>query len=168
MIVLCPCRSGAGAVARGVRLVLTPHERELARLLDAEVPSTACGRVELARQLVDRTGAVVVAKGPATVVVGPDAPTFVATSGGPALGTGGSGDVLAGMLGAVLARDRSRGSDTVQQAAGTVHLHGLVGEAAGARSAGRSTATDLLDVLPDVLVDLAARRDAGRWRWSGT
>lgn len=158
----------ARAVARGVRLVLTPHERELARLLDVEVPGTAAERVELARQVVDRTGAIVVAKGPATVVVGPDAPTFVGTSGGPALGTGGSGDVLAGMLGAVLARDRSRGSDTVQHVAGTVHLHGLVGEAAGARSAGRSTATDLLDVLPGVLAGLATRRETGRWRWSGT
>lgn len=158
----------AEAVADGVELLLTPHDRELARLLDAAVARTARERVDQARELAEVTGGVVVAKGPTTAVVGSSGPVLVATSGSPALGTGGSGDVLAGMLGAVCARDRSRGADLLELAAGTVHLHGLAGERAGAGSGGRATASDLLDVLPVLLADLAVRRDVHGWRWSGT
>lgn len=158
----------AAATTSQVRLVLTPHERELARLLDRDVPVTAAARVELARELVDVTGAVVVAKGPTTVVVGPGAPVFAVTSGGPALGTGGSGDVLAGMLAGVLARHGWDGDDRTQRVAGVVHLHGLVGRAAGAASAGRATATDLLSHLPPVLADLAVRRADAGWRGGST
>lgn len=159
----------ADATADRVRLVLTPHERELARLLDIDVPTTAAARAEAAREVAGRTGAIVLAKGPATVVVSPDAPTFVVCGGGPSLGTGGTGDVLAGMLGAVLARDHWHGgSDHARVVAATAHLHGLAGQRAGERTAGRATASDVVEALPEVLADLARRGAAAGWRGNGT
>lgn len=142
------------------RLVLTPHHRELARLVD---PGTGgdealARRHELVPDLADRLDAIVVGKGPATVVAARDG-VCVTTSGGPALGSGGTGDVLAGLVGAWLAgpdgRDPGRGGQAASVAA-AVQLHGMLGDRAGARSGGRATAADLLDVLPGLLAELVA------------
>jgi hydroxyethylthiazole kinase-like uncharacterized protein yjeF len=144
----------------GCNLVLTPHMRELARLLDVDVASVEEDRVAAARQLADLTGAIVVAKGPGTLVLASGEAMAVVTSGGPALGTGGTGDVLAGMLGADLAAAARSGlgggsGAHVHDVAMTVHRHGMLGDRAGARSGGRATAADLLGLLPGLLADLA-------------
>ncbi|MFT5563972.1 MAG: hydroxyethylthiazole kinase-like uncharacterized protein yjeF [Myxococcota bacterium] len=144
----------------GCNMVLTPHMRELARLLDVDVASVEKDRVAAARQLADLTGAIVVAKGPGTLVLASGKAMAVVTSGGPALGTGGTGDVLAGMLGADLAAAARSGlgggsGAHVHDVAMTVHRHGMLGDRAGARSGGRATAADLLDLLPGLLADLA-------------
>lgn len=85
-------------------LVLTPHARELARLgAGADGDDAWARRASRVPDLAADLGATIVAKGPGTLVAGPDGRCWVSPVGGPELGTGGSGDVLAGMLAAALA-----------------------------------------------------------------
>lgn len=167
---------GDAAALRGHRglLVLTPHHRELARLLGRDDPDDVlAARHEVVPALAEDLGVVVVGKGPRTVVAGPGR-VRVVSSGGPALGSGGSGDVLAGLLGARLASSgpRPTGGEAAGSATGdvarAVQLHGMLGDVAGAAAADRATARDLLEVLPRVLADRAADGDRTRPRveWS--
>jgi len=97
--------------------VLTPHDGEFARLAGDEVGPDRIGE---ARALAVATGAVVLLKGSTTVVAGPDRRVLVSVSGGPQLATAGTGDVLAGMVGAFLAQ----GLDALEAAAFAAHAHG--------------------------------------------
>lgn len=122
-------------------LVLTPHRRELERLTGD--PSVWDARAEAVRALAAEWDAVVVAKGPGTLVAAPDGSRWVNTSGGPELATGGTGDVLAGMLGTLVAQD-----PRAHVVAAGVHLHGRAGECAAARRGARTTGP--LDVAASV------------------
>jgi hydroxyethylthiazole kinase-like uncharacterized protein yjeF len=144
-------RAGADALAaradRGWITVLTPHTGEFTRLgMDG-----AGGRLLATRRAAAATGAVVVLKGPGTVVAAPDGTTAIDTFGSPALATAGSGDVLAGLLGGMLAMAARSGPMTPAQAAlvaaRAVGLHGLAGRLAAA-SGGPVTALDVLEQLP--------------------
>jgi hydroxyethylthiazole kinase-like uncharacterized protein yjeF len=111
---------------RHAPLVLTPHDREFARLA-GEAPGA--DRVEAALRLAARTNATVLLKGDRTVVAGPDGRAWVNPTGTPALATGGTGDVLAGLLGSLLAA----GLPPERAALTAAYLHGLAGRrAAGA------------------------------------
>lgn len=117
------------------KLVLTPHAGELTDLLrragmrlDRE--SVEQNPVRWARWAAVAYSSVVLLKGPATVCVAPDGPTIVSNNGGPVLATAGSGDVLTGILGAMLAVDCGNGSSTrsrVQLAATSAHVHAEAG-----------------------------------------
>ncbi|MHB8827827.1 MAG: NAD(P)H-hydrate dehydratase [Acidimicrobiales bacterium] len=119
--------------------ILTPHAGEFARL-GAE---TSSERLVDVRAFAAATGCVVLLKGPRTIVAAPDGRTRVVTSGTPALATAGSGDVLAGIIGALLAY----GHDALSAAALGAHLHGR----AGARLAPRASA------LPAAVESMLAR-----------
>ncbi len=109
----------AGAVLDGRRgpTVLTPHDGELARLGgDADAPD----RIEVTRQLAARTGAVALRKGPTTVVAAPDGRVLLTTAGDARLATAGTGDVLTGVVVALLAQ----GMPAFEAAAAAAHLHG--------------------------------------------
>lgn len=136
-------------------LLLTPQHRELGRLTDATGDASLAGRHEIVPSLAEDLQALVVGKGPGTVVHDPwSNETWVTTSGGPALGTGGSGDVLAGMLGATVAAAWSGDLPTVGRAAvRTVHLHGMLGDRVGARTGQRATARHLVEDLPALLAE---------------
>ena len=99
--------------------ILTPHAGEFARLGGEASPD----RLADARALAFTTGCVVLLKGPRTIVASPDGRTRVVTSGTPALATAGSGDVLAGIIGALLAY----GHDALSAAALGAQLHGRAG-----------------------------------------
>ena len=105
--------------------VLTPHDREFARF-GAEV---GADRIGAARRLAADLGCVVLLKGDATVVADADGPAFVNGTGTPWLATAGTGDVLAGILGALLAT----GLDAAEAAAVAAHLHGRTGQLAAER-----------------------------------
>ena len=106
---------------RTAPVVLTPHDREYARLA-GNPPGP--DRVAAARTLADRLGAIVLLKGDRTVIAAPhDGPTYVNPPGTPALATAGTGDVLAGLLGAAL----GAGIPAPQAAASAAFLHGLAG-----------------------------------------
>ena len=140
----------------GAALVLTPHERELDRLAG---PGTFAARALRVPELAARWDAHVVAKGPGTLSAAPDGSVHVSPFAVPALATGGTGDVLAGMLGAALAR---RDPDTARAVARTVWWHAAAGTLAGLRSGGRTDATGLLVAIPDLFALLAAEGDARR------
>ena len=101
----------------GGPVVLTPHDGEYARLA-GEPPGP--DRVAAARRLAARTGAVVLLKGSLTAVGVPDGRALLAAAGSPRLATAGTGDVLSGMVGALLAR----GVPPAEAAALGAHVHG--------------------------------------------
>jgi NAD(P)H-hydrate epimerase len=89
---------------RDAPTVLTPHEAELGRLLEVEPEEVAAHRVEHAREAAERSGAVVLLKGDDTIVALPGGPLAISPGGTPALATAGTGDVLSGLIGALLAK----------------------------------------------------------------
>ncbi|MFA7459525.1 MAG: NAD(P)H-hydrate dehydratase [Trueperaceae bacterium] len=153
----------AGTQLREVTAVLTPHAGEAARLLEA---ASSDGATEHGGALVGRDplhaagllaqlhGAVVVLKGPTTVVSHPDGRTAVSTRGAPAMATGGTGDVLAGLLGALLAR-RGGAEHAFERACLAVWLHGRAGELAAKQLGESLVASDVVAYLPPALAELA-------------
>lgn len=126
--------------------ILTPHPGEAERLAKAFGIAGRRDRAELAAALAGRTGAVVVLKGHRTVTAAPDGRRIVNGSGSPALATAGSGDVLAGLIGALYADGR----DAFTAAALGVYLHGRAGEK-GNRA---MIADDLADLLVPVFDEI--------------
>jgi len=104
----------------GPNTVLTPHDGEFARL-DGSPPGP--DRIAAARRLAGRTGAVVLLKGPSTVIASPSGEVLVSTTGDVRLATAGTGDVLAGIIGALLAA----GLDPFRAAAAGAFIHGRAG-----------------------------------------
>jgi hydroxyethylthiazole kinase-like uncharacterized protein yjeF len=125
--------------------VLTPHDREFARLAGDVGPD----RVGAARRAARDLGATVLLKGNATVVASPDGGAFLNPTGTPWLATAGSGDVLSGLLGSLLAT----GLDAPLAAACAAYLHGVAGQLAAA--AGPPSAVDVLDSLRDAWLAVA-------------
>jgi ADP-dependent NAD(P)H-hydrate dehydratase / NAD(P)H-hydrate epimerase len=142
-------RDAPGALADHVGdLVLTPHQRELARIGGgADGDDAWAGRVERVPGLARAYDATVVAKGPGTLVAAPDGRVWVSPHGGPALGAGGTGDVLAGVVAAAIASSQ----DVPLDVARAVWWHAAAGQRAGADRADRATATDLLAALPGTI-----------------
>ncbi len=144
----------SGALAEATRehgaCVLTPHLGEASRLLGRPTAEVADDPLGSAREVARRFGAVCVLKGATTVVAAADGRSGISTRGHPGMATGGSGDVLAGLLGALLP-----GGPTFERAALAVVAHGLAGEAAAARFADGLVASDLVDALGPVLADIA-------------
>jgi NAD(P)H-hydrate epimerase len=124
--------------------VLTPHPGEFARLLKRPVQEIQADRIGAASELAERLGVTLVLKGAQTVIATPEGAAFVNTTGNPGMATGGTGDVLAGMIAGLLAQ----GYDGPQAACLGVYLHGRAGDEAAARL-GQSAliAGDLLDRL---------------------
>jgi hydroxyethylthiazole kinase-like uncharacterized protein yjeF len=107
--------------------VLTPHPGELARLLELTTEAVVADRVAAAREAAKRSGSVVVAKGFRTVIAVPDGETFINPPGDAGLASGGSGDVLTGLIGAFLAQ----GLDPARASVVACWLHGRAGELGG-------------------------------------
>ena len=126
-------------------LVLTPHPREMARLLGTDVAAVQENRVETAFQAATKFNAIVVLKGAATVTAIPEGLVFINSTGCPALATAGSGDVLAGVIGGLLAQ----GVSPAQAAVLGVYLHGLAGDILAEEKGLRGIlAGDIADTLP--------------------
>lgn len=114
--------------------LVTPHPLEAARLLGASVADVQANRLAAARELAAHLGATVILKGSGSIVATPGECTAVCASGGPALATAGSGDVLAGWLGGLWAQ--LPGASAHQIACAGVDQHGRAGEATGVLRAG--------------------------------
>ena len=128
-------------------LVITPHPGEMARLAGCSVADVQADRLGVARRFAREHGLIVVLKGHRTLVVQPDGEAWVNTTGNPGMSTGGTGDILTGMVAGMIAQF-ARAVPLAVLAA--VHLHGLAGdvmrETVGEHSL---VATDLLQGLPE-------------------
>jgi hydroxyethylthiazole kinase-like uncharacterized protein yjeF len=137
----------AALAAREAPTVLTPHGGELARLLGCSSDDVRARRLQCAREAARRANAIVVLKGDDTLVVGPDEADPVAVSRGdaPALATAGTGDVLSGAIGALLAR----GVEPFTAACAGVELHRRAGRLVAQRvGIEGAMARDVIDALP--------------------
>jgi NAD(P)H-hydrate epimerase len=134
--------------ARDAATVLTPHAGELGRLLGRPSDEVSARRLAAAREASARSGAVVVLKGDDTLVVEGEQ-LAISRGGAPALATAGTGDVLAGTIGALLAR----GLDPFEAACAAVHAHCRAGRLAAVRVGSDTSviATDVVAALPEGL-----------------
>jgi hydroxyethylthiazole kinase-like uncharacterized protein yjeF len=132
---------------RGRTLVITPHPGEMARLLGCTVADVQKDRLNVARKFARDHELIVVLKGHRTLVVRPSGEAWVNTTGNPGMSTGGTGDILTGMVSGMIAQNSKQAFEAVLAA---VHLHGLAGdvmrESVGEHSL---VATDLLHGLPE-------------------
>jgi NAD(P)H-hydrate epimerase len=134
----------------GGPIVLTPHAGEYQRLMGAPVGPN---RVVAARALAERSGAVVLLKGPATVVATPAGDVVLNPTGGPELATAGSGDVLTGIIAGFLAR----GLDAFRAAAAGAWVHGRTADRLVAEHGPGLVATDVVGGLARTLQELGAK-----------
>jgi NAD(P)H-hydrate epimerase len=127
--------------------ILTPHPGEMARLTGRRVDEIEADRLGAARDLAGRAKAIVVLKGARTLVAAPDGTVYINPTATGALATAGSGDVLTGVIGALLAQ----GMEPLAAARAGVFIHGAAGEAVGARLGSGVTAGDLPDAIAAVI-----------------
>ncbi|MBX3144929.1 MAG: NAD(P)H-hydrate dehydratase [Trueperaceae bacterium] len=154
----CVRQGQLGQTPDSAMRVVTPHAGEAARILGTSAAEVATKPLEAAHEISRRLGSICVLKGPTTVIADPSGRAAISTFGHPGMASGGTGDVLAGLLGALLA-DPAAGGDLFTTVAAGVAAHSLAGQIA-AEERGRSLiASDLVESLP-----LALRRlSGGRW-----
>jgi NAD(P)H-hydrate epimerase len=146
----------AGAISeRASDAVLTPHAGEFARLMGLSSEETwGADRVELARKAAQETGCTVLLKGPQTLIATSQGPVLVNPTGGPALATAGTGDVLTGTLAALLARGVGR--EPHEAAISAAYAHGLAGDLAAERWGEGTVASDVAALLPEAISAIRA------------
>jgi NAD(P)H-hydrate epimerase len=133
--------------------ILTPHPGEMARLTGKTTADVQADRIGAARTYATEHGVTLVLKGQRTVIAFPDGRVWINPTGTPAMGKGGSGDILTGMIAGMVAQFPQRADQAV---AAAVYLHGLAGQL-GAEALGEKCllATDLLQYLPDAMEECA-------------
>jgi len=148
----------AALVGREERdVIITPHPGEMARLIGASIEDVQANRIEVAADFATTHRVYVVLKGHRTVIATPEGHVFINPTGNPGMATGGTGDVLAGMLGAWLAQLL----DAEAACRLAVFLHGYAGDIAeSAEGQVSMTATDLLAVIGDALNQLTGKNKA--------
>jgi len=141
--------SGRRATAEDVEksvLVLTPHPGEMSRLTGLSTQAVQRDRLNVARSFAKEHGVILVLKGDRTIVASPSGEVWVNPTGDPGMATGGTGDILTGIVAGMLAQHPQRSFEAVLAA---VYLHGLAGDI-GRENVGEQplVATDLVHALP--------------------
>jgi NAD(P)H-hydrate epimerase len=137
--------------------IVTPHPGEMSRLLGCSTADVQSDRIAMARRCAAAHGVVTVLKGARTVIATPDGAVAISPTGNPGMASGGMGDVLSGILGALLAQ----GLDPVAAATLGVFAHGAAGDAVAARRGEVGLlAGDLLEELPATIAQLQAEAGA--------
>ncbi|HXJ34221.1 MAG TPA: NAD(P)H-hydrate dehydratase [Candidatus Eisenbacteria bacterium] len=146
------CVAGTSVLReRPAATVVTPHPGEMSRLLEITIAEVQADRLRVARQLAARDRIVVVLKGARTIVAAPDGQAAVVPTGNPGMASGGTGDVLAGIVGGLLAQ----GLQPFDAARLGAFAHGLAGDRVALRQGETGLlAHDLLDELPPTLATL--------------
>jgi ADP-dependent NAD(P)H-hydrate dehydratase / NAD(P)H-hydrate epimerase len=148
---------------KGRTLVITPHPGEMARLVGCSIADIQKDRLAVARKFARDHELIVVLKGHRTLVVQPDGETWVNTTGNPGMATGGTGDILTGMVAGMIAQHAKQAFMAVIAA---VYLHGLAGDVMRDKLGEHSlVATDLLRGLPEAFLRTqnSAREKFVRW-----
>jgi NAD(P)H-hydrate epimerase len=148
---------------KGRTMVITPHPGEMARLMGCTIADVQKDRLGVARKFAREHELIVVLKGHRTLVVQTDAEAWVNTTGNPGMATGGTGDILTGMVAGMIAQNPKQAFLAVLAA---VHLHGLAGdvmrETVGEHSL---VATDLLEGLPEAFRRTREMAEAKLVQW---
>jgi NAD(P)H-hydrate epimerase len=149
--------AGSDWVGSGQPRVLTPHPGEMSRLSGKETTEVQADRTGVAREFSMRLMVDIVLKGNRTLIAMPDGQVWVNPTGSPAMATGGTGDILTGMIAGLMAQFDESAASMRNAAAAAVYLHGLAGEI-GAKALGEKSllAGDLLRYLPEAIRALGA------------
>ena len=139
----------------GRDIIITPHPGEMARLVGMSTDEVQASRLEIARNFATSHHLYVVLKGHRTLIATPEGKVFINPTGNPGMSTGGTGDVLTGMIAAWLAHLL----DAEAACKLAVYLHGMAGDLAEADEGEVSmTAGDLAGRIGDAILELTARR----------
>jgi len=135
-------------------VILTPHPGEMASLAGITTQEVQADRIGVAKSCAASYNSIVVLKGNRTVIATPDQEIYINPTGNPGMASGGTGDVLTGMIGGLLAQ----GLSPLEAAKWGVFLHGLAGDLV-AQEIGEIPliASDIIDYLPDALAEVKAR-----------
>lgn len=136
---------------RSLPRVITPHPGELGRLMDMKAETINADRLASAREAARVSRCVVVLKGHQTIVADPDGELFVNPTGNPGMATGGMGDILGGMIAALIAR----GVDALSAACAGAYLHGAAGDILKEKTSDTGlTAIEVADTIPEAIEQL--------------
>lgn len=134
-----------------VPAIITPHPGEMARLLHSTPKTVNSNRENTAIDFAKKFGVVTVLKGAGTIIASPDGEVYINHTGNSGMATGGSGDVLSGIIGSLLAQ----GAAPVNAAAAGVFLHGTIGDLAAEKLGKISMLpTDMIDMIPTAYLKL--------------
>jgi hydroxyethylthiazole kinase-like uncharacterized protein yjeF len=132
-------------------VIITPHPGEMARLTGRPISYIVRNRADVARDFAVRNCLIVILKGSRTVVAGPDGEVYVNPTGNSGMATGGTGDVLTGIVVGLLAQ---KVDDPIGAAIAAVYLHGLAGDIAASRVGARAMiASDIVEHLGDAFLE---------------
>lgn len=131
--------------------IITPHPGEMARLLHSTPKTVNSSRENTAIDFAKKFGVVSVLKGAGTIIASPDGEVYINHTGNSGMATGGSGDVLSGIIGSLLAQ----GAAPINAAAAGVFLHGTIGDLAAEKLGKISMLpTDMIDMIPTAYLKL--------------
>lgn len=131
--------------------IITPHPGEMARLLHSTPKTVNSNRENTAIDFAKKFGVVTVLKGAGTIIASPDGEVYINHTGNSGMATGGSGDVLSGIIGSLLAQ----GAAPINAAAAGVFLHGTIGDLAAEKLGKISILpTDMIDMIPTAYLKL--------------
>lgn len=131
--------------------IITPHPGEMARLLHSTPKTVNSNRENTAIDFAKKFGVVTVLKGAGTIIASPDGEVYINHTGNSGMATGGSGDVLSGIIGSLLAQ----GAAPINAAAAGVFLHGTIGDLAAEKLGKISMLpTDMIDMIPTAYLKL--------------
>mgnify|MGYP002577390587 FL=1 len=134
-----------------VPAIITPHPGEMARLLHSTPKTVNSNRENTAIDFAKKFGVVTVLKGTGTIIASPDGEVYINHTGNSGMATGGSGDVLSGIIGSLLAQ----GASPINAAAAGVFLHGTIGDLAAEKLGKISMLpTDMIDMIPTAYLKL--------------
>lgn len=131
--------------------IITPHPGEMARLLHSTSKTVNSNRENTAIDFAKKFGVVTVLKGAGTIIASPDGEVYINHTGNSGMATGGSGDVLSGIIGSLLAQ----GAAPINAAAAGVFIHGTIGDLAAEKLGKISMLpTDMIDMIPTAYLKL--------------
>lgn len=137
------------------QMVITPHPGEMARLIGTSVKEVQEDRVNIARAFSKKWGLITVLKGSRTVIASPNGEIYINATGNPGMSTGGSGDVLTGIIASLI----GQGLKPIDAAIAGVYLHGVCGDNIVQRKGEHGLiAGDLLQEIPNVIFEINGLR----------
>jgi len=137
------------------RCILTPHPGEMARITGLSIPEINENRIKIAKDFSRKYGVIVVLKGASTVITDEEGHVFLNTTGNPGMATAGSGDVLTGIIAALVGQK----IDLIDAAMAGVYIHGRAGdEAAKITGEYGMIASDMVREVPRIITEIVDKK----------